>query len=747
MPVKRLLYISLFLFFLSSQAQNNRWIDMFSYLTIYKVQATDDRIVAQSENTLFYYYLDSGEIEKLSSVTGLSGDAISNFYYHEDLKKLFVFHNGGLIEIIDERQNVDKIPDLHDNSFVPVDKKILNGFAVDGNLIYLATGYGVSVFNLEKNEFGDTFYLGAGSSYENINDVAIFNHKIYAATSQGLKVAGLNDNLLDTTAWTILHTDVWNQLAVFNNHLVGARGNGLYEINDAGATLVLQFSSEINKINVRAKLNVSLGNIAQTFSDNYVLENTFEAGDDTFYDLIDSKADVYIATGKQGVLKTDLHQQNYESIHPDSPLSNHAYALDVRDRHLWMVYGDYNLDDNFNPFPLLKKGISSYQEGQWINIDYDDFNVPDLSFVKINPLNIDEVYISSASKGLLRIRNNQVDMFYNGQNSPLNTFGTHNEYSFVYALDYDSQGNLWLTQRGEPALYKISPDENWQPVNLQGVLTGPNDTQGFGVMKIDRNDIVWIGTLSKGVLGYNPSTGQMTHLNNGFDPQDYTIVTALDIDKDNTMWAGNIYELRTLSSPEKMFDTGGLQFKPIKIVYEDAVQLLLEGQNISAIKVDGSNNKWISTIGSGVYYFSEDGTRTIYHFTKENSPLPADEIYDLAVDGSTGIVYFATLNGLVAFKGNATDATENMDDVYAFPNPVNQRRHQLVTIRGLVEGVSVKIVDVEGNLVYETMAKGGSIDWDLTAFGRYKVASGVYIALITNEDGTKTQTTKILVIK
>ena len=750
MPGKRILLIGLLLVFGGIKAQNNRWIDMFSYLKVYNVQATNDRIIAQSENALYYYYLNSGEIEKLSSVNGLSGDAVSNFYYHEGLKKLFIFHNGGLIEVVDEQKNVFKSPDLRDNSFVPSDKKILNGIAVEGNWLYLATGYGISMYNLERNEFGDTFYIGLGSSYIRVNDVAVHNNRIYAATADGLKVADLNDNLLDSNVWTTLNNYEWTQLKVFEGNLIGSKANELYEIDNVNISSVLQFGNDIEKINVHNKLNITFGTHCKLFSNNYVLENTFYlngiAGEH-FNDMIDAGSDVYVATTKQGILQSPANHQSYFPLRPDGPLSNHVNKVDARDGKLWVVYGDYNIDDNFNPFPMLHEGISSYQENKWINIKYQEFNVPDLSFVKINPLNTDEVYISSASKGLLRIRNNRIDKYFNGQNSPLNSIGTNHDLSFVYAIDYDSKGNLWLTHRGTPCLFKINSDDTWEGISLESILSSPYDKQGFGAMKIDKDDIVWIGTLSKGVLGYNPQTQQKTNLNTGFDPQDYTVITALDIDRDNVMWAGNIYQLRILADPQRMFNTSDLRFEPVKIVYEDAVQLLLEGQNISAIKVDGANNKWISTIGSGVYYFNEDGSETIYHFTKENSPLPSNDIYDLTVDGSNGIVYFASLNGLVAFRGNATEAGENMDDVYAFPNPVNQQKHEMVTIRGLIEGVSVKIVDVEGNLVYEAISKGGSIGWDLTAFGKYKVASGVYIALITNDDGTKTQTTKILVIK
>jgi ligand-binding sensor domain-containing protein len=282
---------------------------------------------------------------------------------------------------------------------------------------------------------------------------------------------------------------------------------------------------------------------------------------------------------------------------------------------------------------------------------------------------------------------------------------------------------------------------------MSGVLVDANDYIGFGALRVDKNDNVWIGSIYKGVLGYNPATHQVISNNKGIEPPYYTYILGMAIDKDNVMWVGNHQGLRTMSQPQDMFTQADKEFKPIKIVYEDAVQLLMDGQKITDIEVDGANNKWLATQGSGVYYFSEDGQQTIYHFTKENSPLPSDDIYDIAIDGSNGTVYFASLNGVVAFKGIATESGENMDDVYAFPNPVNQKHHNFVTIRGLIEGVNVKIVDVEGNLVYETVSRGGSVNWDLTAFGKYKVASGVYIALITNEDGSQTQTTKILVIK
>jgi len=727
------------------QSQNNRWIDMFSYLTVKHIQKTDSKIYAQSENTLFVYDISSGEIEKISSINGLSGDKISNFYYHSQLKKLFVFHEGGLVEIIDEKKNVIKISALLYNTFIPNDKKQLYDIFLKDKTLYLATGYGISTFDLNQNEFGDTYYTGTNASLEKINAVEIVDNQIYAATENGLKKAYLTDNLIDFNVWQTIDNNIWNQLAQNQQKLIAVRGKNLYEYNNGVFQIKISLPVDITTIQVNENISLTTNNKVYVYNTAYLHIQNFDnssLNNSFFLDACADNQQVYIATKKNGIVVSPLNQVSYTKIHPDSPLSNHVFAVDARENHCWIVYGDHH---QFNPYPLFYEGVSSFQNGKWINIPYQSFNVSDLSFVKINPSNVNEVYIGSTKNGLFRIRENQIDKYFNENNSPLQNFS--NNGVRVFAMDFDSQNNLWITQRSQPALLKLKPDETWETISLTSIFPNITDYHGFERLITDSDDNIWFGSEYRGVIGYNPTTHQLISNKKGIEPSNFTYVKGLDIDKNNTLWVGNINGLRVMNNPQKMFDDPNLSFEPIKIVYEDVVQLLMEGQNITDICIDGSNNKWLATLGSGVYYLSEDGKRTIYHFTKENTPLPSNDIYDIAVDGSTGIVYFASINGMVAFKGDATDATENMDDVYAFPNPVNQQKHQQVVIRGLIADVSVKIVDVAGNLVYETISKGGSVTWNLTAFGKYKVASGVYIALISNEDGTRTQTTKILVIK
>jgi hypothetical protein len=56
----------------------------------------------------------------------------------------------------------------------------------------------------------------------------------------------------------------------------------------------------------------------------------------------------------------------------------------------------------------------------------------------------------------------------------------------------------------------------------------------------------------------------------------------------------------------------------------------------------------------------------------------------------------------------------------------------------LLNKANIKITDIEGNLVYETTSEGGTIEWDTTAFGKYKVA-WVYMIFISAQDGVETK--------
>jgi hypothetical protein len=268
-------------------------------------------------------------------------------------------------------------------------------------------------------------------------------------------------------------------------------------------------------------------------------------------------------------------------------------------------------------------------------------------------------------------------------------------------------------------------------------------------MSIDKNGTKWTATNNSGLIGFNEKGNVFKKLTFGTDsgnlPTDDARVAA--VDNNNQLWIGTSKGLRVLSNVNSFLTEEKLTTKPIIILEDNLAQELMYEQFITDIVVDGGNNKWIGTVDAGVFLVSPNGQETKYHFTINNSPLPGNTINDIDINSKTGEVFIATNKGMVSFKGTATAAKENLNNVYVYPNPVRPEYDGTVKIAGLIDKATVKITDIEGNLVHETTSEGGTIEWDTTAFGKYKVASGVYMIFISAQDGIETKVKKVMIIR
>jgi ligand-binding sensor domain-containing protein len=227
-------------------------------------------------------------------------------------------------------------------------------------------------------------------------------------------------------------------------------------------------------------------------------------------------------------------------------------------------------------------------------------------------------------------------------------------------------------------------------------------------------------------------------------PEDQVLSMAEDLDGE--MWLGTLQGLVVCYAPQNIFDGGNYDAQPVLFEEDGVVQRLLGSEQVTAIAVDGANKKWFGTQNAGVFYTSEDGTETIYHFTRENSPLLSNGILDITIDNESGEVFFGTAEGIVSFRNAATTGNDDFVNVYAYPNPVRPDHNGPIFIRGLATNAQVKITDVAGNIVYETVAEGGQAIWYGTNLNGDRVASGVYIANMNNDDGSLRAVTKILII-
>ena len=755
----------LHIFFLQAQNFENSWTGYFSYVSIKSISQGNDKIYAAAENAIFTYDLSTEEISSISTINGLSGNPISTAYYSENNGLYIIGYENGLIEIvIDGEDNVLKVVDILDKTTIPPNMKTINHFNEYNGRLYISTGFGISVYNLESLEFGDTYFIGDLGSQINITQTTVQGDLIYASSSEnGIKSALVADeNIIDYQQWA----------TVIGGGYKGIQSLGveLYAVNNSNT--ILKFDLDVGFLQIdtflspvvdfrafSGVLTITTKSSIHTFSEGYVLTNEVTSLFEYDYLLQAGYAfnnSFYLGTTDLGMLIVPFNVNRALQVLPEGPLYNQPFTIEASPGKLWVAFGDVDL--TFNPYPLTRKGISNYRNESWTNIKYDSLvdllgveDVNDLVFVKSNPNNPNETYMSSYQKGLLKIKNQDPTILYNETNSPLEIPGGNEALGIrLYGSDFDKQDNFWFVQsRIDKGLIKLTPEGQFQTIDISNIINA-EDELALGKLVISREGYVFFGAVSSGLVGYNPTTNEFNKigeaLGNGNLPS--TDIKALAFDNQNRLWIGTRKGLRVLYSARNFFESGAdIDSQPIIILDDGVPQELLFLQSITDIEVDGSNNKWVSTATSGVFYLSSNGQETLLRFTSANSPLPSDTVLDISIDDADGTVYFATKDGLVAYDGTSTAPGEDLESVYAYPNPVRPNYFGNVTIDGLTAKANVKITDITGNLVFETTSQGGSVEWDTTAFGKYKVASGVYLVLITSDDNLLTKVAKIMIIR
>ncbi len=753
---------------------SDAWEDFYSYNNVKDFVKVENMLYALSDNAIFTYDFITQETEKLSSVQGLSGETTSAIHYSVETDRLVIGYENGLLEVVDSDGSITISADIV--SFNQTGEKSINDIFEYQEKLYVSTSFAIVEYDITELEFGDTFFIGNNSTDVSINEIAVFNDRIYAATENGIFYADSNNpNLIDFNNWNTISSanNNFKNITVFNNKLYTILNSQLHEVNEMNELeFITDFSSTVTGLK-ESSTNLSVAFDSSVIVYDTQLIQTFQNSADSDFDYTLNTAfaennQLFLATNQFGVLSsTSLEVIAFSEIHPEGPVSNDVFSVTANNNHLWAVYGGYT--KTMAPIqPNL--GYSHYDGENW----YTEENIAENSFpglvdVSLDPTDENKAYISSFGStnrintyktgGLFVVQNNEVTNFYNNLNSPLEDILPTNPSSVSIRISgstFDAQGNLWLANLGRNNELKKFSNGSWSEFNISAGK--PNASFGLSEIVTDRYNTVWIGTRGDGVIAFNengnrvrgltatPTQGSLPNLR----------VLSLASDADNRIWIGTISGLVVFNNASGIFDADVLDAQPIIILDDGTPRKLLGDEVVNTIAVDGANNKWFGTANGGVTYTNPNGQTTIANFSSQNSPLPSDRIVKIAVDKETGKVFFATDKGIVAYKSNVAPFGDSLGEVYAYPNPV-RKFHNTVTIDGrngtnLPKGTNVKILDVAGNLVYETnvvegeQLQGGKVIWDKTNLAGNYVASGIYIVLLANEDATETSTAKIAII-
>jgi hypothetical protein len=767
---------------LFAQGAVGTWRDHFQYNRFIDVCEAGNLIYGATVNTLCSFDKNSGEVNRYNKTNKLSDVGISAINYDPVSGYMIVGYRNGNLDFFNNQEKVN-LPYIKFSSVLG-DKTIYDIYPYNDR-VYLSTGFGVVVLDMSRLEIKETYFLGTSGETIIVRDLCIVNETIFATTSQGVRFADVNNVFLSNFEnWSTLSglpSDAApTQVEFFNNELVlvipESTKDAIWSKSLDGITWNIQQPIEwfrINKIWGNGNWFYCSGNFAYWYCQNNFNSITYvDNYGGTQLDVSDairsSNGHTWVADKRSGLIQSKDNSGNQDFRRsPSGPKSDNCRRITAYNNNIWIAHGGVRADwgSNYNI-----DGISALIEENWIHIEADTSNsagqhfnnsnqyVMDMMDFAIDPNDNTNVYGASWEEGLLKINSSSLTMTpTNGSSgSGANSDGITQGFSriAVGGVTFDKDGTLWFTNSyTNEAIHARDRNGVFYDFNFDDVL---EEDEAVGDIMISEDGYAWANVITKGLIVFNGNKTLGTYSDDNYkflnDQEGNGNLPSHDVfcmeeDLDGEVWVGTASGLAIFYSPSAIFEQSTINAEQILIQQNGNTQILLETEAINCIEIDGSNRKWVGTKNSGVYLLSDDGINEVYHFTQENSPLPSNNVYDVAINHSNGEVLFATQNGIVGFFSTATNFDNEMSNVRVYPNPVRPDFEGTITIDGLAYDSNVKVTDIQGNILYETMSEGGRAVWNGLLTDGTKPATGVYLIYAGSPDGAAAEVRKITFIR
>ncbi len=592
-----------------------------------------------------------------------------------------------------------------------------------GNYLFVLASGGLYQYN-QKDQSIYTYDKVNGMS-----DVDI-SHIRWCQQAKRLVVVYTNSNidLVDTKGNITNISDLYTKSIIGDKSISSIRIDGQYAYLICGFGIV--------------KVNVQRAEITDTYMPNNPdYPTTLPAEDNSDYDK-------YI-----DVVKT---------LKPGGPQHNYFGYMLFSHNKLYTANGDYNhgvpiqvLDNNKEWIIYQYEGIS----------DATGVSFPGSFCFDVDPTNENHIF-AGARNGLYEYRNGKFVKYYANHNSPIESFnGTDKEYQIIAGVKFDQEGNVWIFNSQAPSTSMIKfSNGSFTKLNhpeLMKLNDGGYKNKSNAELRrimIDSQGTMWFTNNNwtvPALYQYNMQTDAIKAYETFINQDGSEIIVKQGVrcvteDLDKNIWIGT--SEGPLMLDRKEINNGGSTFTQIKVPRNDGTNYadyLLDHINITSMAIDGANRKWFGTLNNGVYLISADNMVQIQHFTTDNSPLLSNTVKSIAINPTSGEVFFGTDMGLCSFMSDATEPNEEMikDNVWAYPNPVEPGYTGPITITGLTLDADIKILAANGALIAQGRSNGGTYTWDGCDRQGRRVASGVYMVATATNDGNKGTVCKIAIVR
>jgi ligand-binding sensor domain-containing protein len=758
----------LLVFSLSAKAQNTMpgigaWREHLPYQNAIDVTASANKIYAATLYSLFTVEKATGEITRMSKVSGLSETGISTIRFDEALNKLYIAYSNSNIDILDDK-GIHNIPDLQREN-IAGDKTIYH-FYPSGGLCYLSTGIGVIVIDPQKFETKDAWFIGDSGKHVKTLMFTKDNSFFYAATVEGLKRTPVTTpNPADFQAWTLLSgqnglaADTCKAVINFQNKIIALQNDSLFVLNGTAWQLFFTNGNPIVSANLTSdKIAICQSSFAGSSVSQVILLNNDGSVSRTLQQpglisfpqkAIIADNNVWIADRYSGLSQITPSGSNSQYI-PNSPQGIAFGEMVVKDNLLYATAGSVN--DSWQ-YQYNREGIFKLADGNWSTINGYYFpkidSLLDFITIAIDPRD-NSAWAGSFSGGLVHIKNDNNFEIYKQNSNIRPAVGDPTSYR-VSGLAFDDESNLWVANYGAmPWLHVLKNDNTWQsfipPFNL-------TDNAVAQILIDDANQKWIVAPKGNGLICFNhgnsitnPSDDKwkLFQAGRGFGNLPAGEVMCIAKDRSGFIWVGTSDGIAVIECAESVFTSGCEAVIPI-VKGGNFANYLFKGEEVRSIAIDGADRKWVAT-KNGAWLISADGDILLQHYTEENSSLLGNDIRKITINHQTGEVFFATTKGISSFRGEATEGADNNKQLLVFPNPVPAGYNGTIAIKGLAADSYIKITELNGRLVFQAKALGGQAVWNGKDYKGRQIASGIYLVLVTDENRKEKAAGKIVFI-
>lgn len=765
----------------TAQTVTGTWEMLPGYSTPSKIVETPEYVYVQSASSLCGYDKTTGEVLALNATNRLNGNNVKNFWYNPEEGYMFVLHTDENIDLVYDDGRTINVPDLRDAT-ITVDKTVNDvGFA--GGKAYVGTKSGMLVIDAEHGAVTESTLWGknviaiAATEKKIIMWIGWADGSMYVADRAGSH-HNFEQSFTKSAAGVYPNAEQRYYERIGTNKLMAVNGGvaQIITIDDSATD-----NSKACTVNRVENATVGAKSLAIPTKDGILMQNA----DKLFY------------IGSDGSLKKTV-----SVAEADGRLAADRNATGEK---IWLAdangYGQYDVAAGaYAITPVRPSGTSGTNVGMLRQASNGDIYISTLprTFVTgsadgqaskfdiwspktgVTPLN----WNSQTNLYSMIINPNNEKELIASFRSSVRRFNTETNSEFVYStantpfvsgllfndVKVDNDGNLWVLHISggtKPIIYKAIAGswetdvktEGWSRYEILGFSIDSHTPRmavdnSNRILTIAGSDAIAAIQMPASKDPLTTSTKCAVHSTatdaDGMSTS-FSHIRTIIIDKNNWIWCGTLSGVFVIPDAKQMMQTNYNVTRP-KVARNDGTNLadfLLDNVGIANISVDENNEKWISTIGSGLYRVSADGTQIIERYYTGNSDIPSDNVYCALADKNSNKVFVGTDKGLAIYHATTAPAAKDYDEVYAYPNPVTPDYTGYITITGLKANSLVKIADAAGNVFYETKSDGGLATWNgCDASGR-RVKSGVYFVFASQSGeniSSSGAVTKIVVV-